>query len=144
LQDLTAAFAHEYADRPIPAEGPIDTRPIDATPDTDEFDAIWQQVIAETRARGNDFHLPLSVAYARRLCDAYPQADRELVLVANLLHATGWARVDEDRIISGGLRGDWRKSDIRFAPELHGCEVARRVLPGLGYSDEFIVNVTAI
>ena len=144
LQDLTAAFAHEYAERPIPAEGPIDTRPIDATPDTDEFDAIWQQVIAETRARGNDFHLPLSVAYARRLCDAYPQADRELVLVATLLHDTGWAHVDEDRIISEGFRGDWRKSDIRFEHELQGCEVAKRVLPGLGYSDEFIDKVTAI
>ena len=144
LQDLTAAFAHEYADRPIPAEGPIDTRPIDATPDTDEFDAIWQQVIAETRARGNDFHLPLSVAYARRLCDAYPQADRELVLVATLLHDTGWAHVDEDRIISEGFRGDWRKADIRFEHELQGCEVAKRVLPGLGYSDEFIDKVTAI
>jgi len=100
LQDLTAAFAHEYAQRPIPADGPIDTSPIDTTPDTDEFDAMWRQVIPETRARGNDFHLPLSAAYARRLCDAYPQADRELGLVATLLYDTGWAHVDEGRIIS--------------------------------------------
>lgn len=144
LQDLTTAFAQQYAQRPIPATGPINTNPIDSTPDTDEFDAIWQQVVPETRARGNHFHLPLSVAYARRLCDAYPEADRQLVLVATLLHDTGWAHVDEDRIISEGFRGDWRKADIRFEHEAQGCEVARRVLPGLGYSQEFIEKVCAI
>ena len=89
----------------------------------------------------------LTAAFAhgiRRLCDAHPQADRELVLVATLLHDTGWAHVDEDRIISEGFRGDWRKSDIRFEHEAQGCEVAKRVLPDLGYSDEFIDKVTAI
>lgn len=144
LQEQTAAFAQQYAHRPIPAEGPIDTSPIDSTPDTDEFDALWRKVIPETRARGNDFHLPLSVAYAHRLCEAYPQADRQLVLIATLLHDTGWAHVDEDRIISEGFRGDWRQADIRYEHEVQGCLVARRVLPDLGYSDEFVENVCAI
>lgn len=144
VQNRAAEFAQQYAHRPIPAQGPIDTSPIDTTPDTAEYNAIWQQVIAETRARGNDFHLPISVAYARRLCDAYPQADRELVLVSTLLHDTGWAHVDEDRIISEGFRGDWRTSDIRFEHERQGCIVAGRVLPGLGYSQEFIDSVCAI
>lgn len=144
LQEQTAAFAQQYAHRPIPAEGPIDTSPIDSTPDTDEFDALWQKVIPETRARGNDFHLPLSVAYAHRLCEAYPQADRRLVLIATLLHDTGWAHVDEDRIISEGFRGDWRQADIRYEHEVQGCLVARRVLPDLGYSDEFVERVCAI
>lgn len=144
LQQQTAAFAQQYAQRPIPAQGPIDTSPIDSTPDTDEFDALWQKVIPETRARGNDFHLPLSVAYAHRLCEAYPQADRRLVLIATLLHDTGWAHVDEDRIISEGFRGDWRQADIRYEHEVQGCLVARRVLPDLGYSDEFVERVCAI
>lgn len=144
LQEQTAAFAQQYAQRPIPAKGPIDTSPIDTTPDTDQLDALWQTVIPETRARGNDFHLPVSVAYAHRLCDAYPQADRELVLVATLLHDTGWAHVDEDRIISEGFRGDWRQADIRYEHEVQGCQVARRVLPDLGYSDAFIEQVCAI
>ena|SRR5699024_555604 len=144
LQEQTAAFAQQYAQRPIPAKGPIDTSPIDTTPDTDQLDVLWQTVIPETRARGNDFHLPVSVAYAHRLCDAYPQADRELVLVATLLHDTGWAHVDEDRIISEGFRGDWRQADIRYEHEVQGCQVARRVLPDLGYSDAFIEQVCAI
>lgn len=144
LQEQTAAFAQQYAQRPIPAQGPIDTSPIDSTPDTDEFDALWRKVIPESRARGNDFHLPLSVAYAHRLCEAYPQADRQLVLIATLLHDTGWAHVDEDRIISEGFRGDWRQADIRYEHEVQGCLVARRVLPDLGYSDEFVERVCAI
>ena len=144
LQDQTAAFAEQYTQRPIPAEGPIDTRPIDVTPDTDQFNALWQLVVPESRARGNDFHLPLSVAYAHRLCDAYPRADRELVLVATLLHDTGWAHVDEDRIISEGFRGDWRQADIRYEHEVQGCEVAKRVLPDLGYSEDFVAKVCAI
>lgn len=144
LQEQTAAFAEQYTDRPIPADGPIDTRPIDFTPDTDAYDAIWEHVIGETRARGNDFHLPISVAYARRLCDAHPAADRELVIVATLLHDTGWAHVDEDRIISEGFRGDWRQADIRYEHEVQGCKVARRVLPDLGYSDAFVDKICAI
>src|SRR5699024_9189354 len=144
LQEQTAAFAEQFANRPIPATGPIDTSPIDATPDTDEYDAIWQRVVTETRARGNDFHLPISVAYAQRLCDAYPTADRELVLIATLLHDTGWSHVDENRIISEGFRGDWRKADIRYEHEVQGCKVARRVLPDLNYSPEFVEKVCAI
>jgi HD superfamily phosphodiesterase len=105
---------------------------------------VWKAVVSETRARGNDIHLPISVAYAERLCTAYPEAERELVLVATLLHDTGWARVDESRIISEGFAGDWRRAAIRYEHEHQGCVVAREVLPGLGYSDEFIDRVTAI
>ncbi|MDR7348452.1 HD domain-containing protein [Enteractinococcus fodinae] len=68
-------------------------------------------------------------AYARRLCDAYLQADRELVLIATLLHDTGWAHVDEERIISEDFCGDGLKAKIRYEHEVQGCEVAKRVLP---------------
>ena len=104
----------------------------------ESLNQVWAAVVPETRARRNDFHLPISLAYARRLCDAHPQANRELVLVATLLHDTGWAHVDESKIISDGFRGDWRKAEIRFEHERLGCAVARRVLPSLGYSTEFI------
>ncbi|MDD0857804.1 HD domain-containing protein [Arthrobacter alpinus] len=90
--------------------------------------------MTETRTRGNDIHLPISLAYASRLCDAHPEADRELIMVSVLLHDTGWAHVDESRIISEGFSGDWRKAAIRYEHEVEGCKVARRVLPPLGYS----------
>ena len=143
--DPGAAFAAAYPQRPIPATGDVDTSPISLTPALDaDLEPLWKSVVPETRTRGNDIHLPISLAYARRLCAAYPGADAELVLAATLLHDTGWAHVDETKIISEGFSGDWRKADIRFEHERHGCAVARRVMPPLGYGANFIESVCAI
>lgn len=143
--DPGASFAATYPRLPLPATGPVDTSPICLTPALDPgMEPLWTAVVPETRARGNDIHLPISLAYARRLCDAHPEADRELVLVSTLLHDTGWAHVDESKIISEGFRGDWRQADIRYEHEREGCDVARRVLPPLGYADAFIEAVCAI
>ncbi|MGO4121722.1 HD domain-containing protein [Arthrobacter sp. YAF16] len=140
-----ADFAAAYPVRPIPAPGPVDTAPIATTPAAlGELDGLWRAVVHETRTRGNDIHLPISLAYAERLCRAYPDADAELVRVATVLHDTGWAHVDESRIISEGFAGDWRKAAIRYEHEKQGCDVARRVLPDLGYDAEFIERVCAI
>ncbi|VFA90642.1 Predicted HD superfamily hydrolase [Nocardia farcinica] len=132
-------------ERPIPAPGPVDTSSITLTPALGaDLDPIWKAVVAETRARSNDIHLPISLAYAERLCNAFPTADRQLVRVAIQLHDTGWGRVDEERILSEGFSGEWRKAEIRFEHERQGCVIAREVLPPLGYSDEFVDQVCAI
>lgn len=136
-------FAATYPIRPIPVEGRVDTTTICDTPTTG-FDDLWKAIEPETRTRGNDVHLPVSTAYAERLCDAYPQADRELVIVTIMLHDTGWAHVDESRIISEGFAGDWRKAAIRYEHEREGCLVARRVLPELGYSADAVDRVCEI
>lgn len=142
---LARRFEQAFPVRPIPATGPVDLQPITETPPVGEdLDDLWRAVEAESRARRNDIHLPLSLAFAERLCDAYPEADRLLVRVATLLHDTGWAHVDESRIVSEGFGPDWRRSNIRFEHERQGCLVARRVLPGLGYDDAFIDRVCAI
>jgi hypothetical protein len=130
---------------PVPVAGRVDTSPISLTPaGGTDLDPVWAAVVTETRTRSNDIHLPISLAYAERLCAAYPAADRLVVRVAILLHDTGWGRVDEDRILSEGFAGDWRKAAIRYEHEAEGCKVARRVLPGLGYSAEFIERVCEI
>lgn len=130
---------------PIAAAGPIDISPITLSPAGGvDLDPIWTAVVPETRARSNDIHLPISLAYAERLLRAHPEANATLVRVAILLHDTGWGRVDESRIISEGFGGDWRKADIRFQHEQQGCEIAREVLPGLGYDTEFVDAVCAI
>lgn len=137
------AFAADYSVRPIPAAGPVVTEPIATTPSTG-LDELWAAITPETRTRGNDVHLPISLAYAQRLCQAYPTADRDLVLTAITLHDTGWAHVDESRILSEGFTGDWRKAAIRYEHEEKGCDVARRVLPTLGYSEGYVEKVTEI
>lgn len=130
---------------PIDTALAVDTSPISTTPSTaTDLDPIWARVVPETRARSNDIHLPISLAYAERLCAVHPEADALLVRVAILLHDTGWGRVDEERILSEGFSGDWRKADIRYEHERQGCLIAEEVLPELGYDDEFIARVTTI
>lgn len=128
----------------LPTPVPADTSPISAWGSGDDLDPIWRAVVSESRVRANDIHLPISFAFAERLCEAYPEADSLVVRVAILLHDTGWARVDETRIISEGFSGDWRKADIRFEHERHGCDIAREVLPPLGYDAQFVTRVTDI
>lgn len=138
-------MTHPLPPTPVAATGPVDTTPITLTPaDGVDLDPVWKSVVPETRIRGNDIHLPISLAYAERLCRAYPQADSRLVRVAILLHDTGWGRVDETRIISEGFGGDWRKAAIRFEHEKQGCVIAREVLPPLGYDEQFVDDVCAI
>ncbi|MGO4857288.1 HD domain-containing protein [Arthrobacter sp. 2MCAF14] len=141
----SVAFANAFPLRPLPPMGPVNTDPIATTPSTGH-DELWSAIVPETRSRANDLHLPIVAAYAARLCDAYPEADRELVMVATILHDTGWAHVDQSRIVSEGFRGsgDWRQAIIRYEHEVEGMKVARRVLPGLGYEDAFIERVCEI
>lgn len=122
----------------------VDTSPIVAAPVARDLDPLWKSVEPEMRARSNDIHIPMSFAYAERLCEAFPEADALVVRVAILLHDTGWGRVDESRILSEGFSGDWRKAEIRFEHERQGCIIAREVLPPLGYDEEFIARVTEI
>lgn len=123
---------------------PVDTSPIHADERDRDLDPIWRAIVAESRTRANDIHLPISFAFAERLCDAYPEADALVVRVAILLHDTGWARVDETRILSEGFTGDWRRADVRYEHERHGCDIAREVLPPLGYDEDFVRRVIDI
>lgn len=108
------------------------------------LDALWKAVEEPLRSRGNDIHTPLSFAFAEFLLDAHPEADPLVVRTAILLHDTGWSRCDESKIFTEGFQGDWRKSDIRVLHEKEGCNIAREVLPGLGYDDATIKKVTDI
>jgi len=135
----------ELPPTPVVASGPVDTSPISLTPAAGtDLDPVWAAVVPETRTRSNDIHLPISLAYAERLCAAHPDADRLVVRMAILLHDTGWGRVDEQRILAEGFTGDWRKAAIRYEHEKQGCIIAREVLPPLGYDDDFIDAVADI
>lgn len=108
------------------------------------LDGVWRAATQALRARSNDIHTPLSFAFAEFLLEAHPEADAEVVRVAILLHDSGWSRVEESRILAEGFQGDWRKSDVRYLHEVEGCNIAREILPSLGYDAAFIEKVTTI
>ena len=109
------------------------------------LDDLWRAAEPYMRARRNDIHIPLSFYFAELILDDYPDANELVTRVAILLHDTGWARVDAQKIIDEGFRSDnWRQSDVRIQHEIEGCNIARELLPGLGFDDDFIVKVTDI
>lgn len=145
-QKTSAPMINPLPPIPVATSLPVDTSPIAMTPARgDDLDPIWAAVVPQTRTRANDIHLPISLAYAERLCDAYPVANALLVRVSILMHDTGWGRIDESRILREAFAGDdWRKAAIRCEHEKQGCEIAREVLPPLGYDAPFVEAVVAI
>ena len=108
-------------------------------------DHVWKAAEPFMRTRMNDVHLPLTLLYAELILDTEPEADELVTRVAAMLHDVGWSRVDEEKILSEGFRSDnFLTSDIRVQHEIFGCDIAREILPGCGFDDEFITKVTDI
>lgn len=108
-------------------------------------DNVWVAAEPFMRTRMNDVHLPLTLMYAEFILDTEPEADELVTRVAAMLHDVGWSRVDEEKIFTEGFRSDnFMTSDIRVQHEIYGCDIAREILPGCGFDDEFITKVTDI
>jgi HD superfamily phosphodiesterase len=106
---------------------------------------VWEAALPYLRARKNDVHIPLSYAYAERLLESHPDADRDVVLLAILLHDIGWAVVDQDELARGETPGpEMHSSDLRAMHEREGARLAREILGGLDYPAEVVDEVAAI
>ena len=90
----------------------------------DRYEPVWAAAAPYLRARKNDVHVPLSYGWAERLLEAYPSADRDVVLTAIILHDCGWAVVD----FSGERLETTRTSDRRRAHEIEGARIAREIV----------------
>lgn len=136
---MSMTFNHTFANTRTYGNGDLPTG------NYTNIDHVWQAAEPFTRSRMNDIHLPLTVLYAEFILDNHPEADELVTRVAALLHDTGWSRVDEGKILSEGFRSDnFMTSDIRVQHEIFGCDIAREILPGCGFDDEFITKVTDI
>jgi hypothetical protein len=112
---------------------------------TDRYDAVWRAAEPYMRARKNDIHIPLSFAWALRLLQAHPQADRDVVCLAILLHDIGWYSIDMADIIEKGFSGpDMLRSDVRYLHESEGVRLARPLLRDAGWSDDVTAQVCGI
>lgn len=111
---------------------------------TTRYDAVWRRAEPYMRARKNDVHVPLSFAWAQRLLDAHPEADRDVVSLAILLHDIGWYSIDMEDIIEKGFGPNMMQSDVRFLHESEGVRLSRPVLEETGWPEEVILAVAEI
>jgi hypothetical protein len=115
------------------------------TSDLSRYDPVWRAAEPYLRARKNDVHVPLSFAWAVRLLDDHPTANRDVCLLAILLHDIGWYSIDMDRIISEGFAGpNPLQSDVRYLHEAEGVRLGAEVLRATGWPEDIIAQVCEI
>lgn len=109
------------------------------------YDPVWRAAEPYMRARKNDVHIPLSFAWAQRLLDEYPEADRDVCSLAILLHDIGWYSIDMEDIIEKGFRGpNMLQSDVRYLHEAEGVRLGTGVLTATGWDQDVIAQVCEI
>ena len=116
------------------------TQPDPAT----RYDTVWQKAEPYLRARKNDVHVPLSFGWAQHLLTEHPQADRDIVSLAILLHDIGWYSIDMADIIEKGFGPNMMQSDVRFFHESEGVRLCRPVLEETGWPEDVILAVCDI
>lgn len=112
--------------------------------DETRYDAVWRAAETYLRARKNDVHVPLSYAFAERLLQHHPEADRDVVLLAILLHDIGWWTIDSEEIFTKGFGPNMMESEVRFRHEAEGVRLSREILTALDWPEEVIAAVGAI
>lgn len=113
--------------------------------DLKRYDPVWRAAEPYMRARKNDVHIPLSFAWAQRLLDHYTAADRDVCVLAILLHDIGWFTIDNETIINEGFRSDnFLQSDVRYLHEAEGVRLGTEVLRETGWSEVVIAQVCEI
>lgn len=118
---------------------------LEKNPDLSRYDDVWRACEPYMRARKNDIHIPLSFDWAQRLLVEYPDADRDIVSLAILLHDIGWYSIDMEDIIEKGFSGpDMLQSDVRYLHESEGVRLSRPVLENAGWSEDVILAVCEI
>ena len=115
------------------------------THDPARYDPVWRAAEPYMRARKNDVHIPLSFDWAWRLLEHFPPADRDVCLLAILLHDIGWWAIDMETILAEGFRGaNILQSDVRYRHEAEGVRLAVPVLRDTGWSEAVIAQVCEI
>ena len=115
------------------------------THDLTRYDPVWRAAEPYMRARKNDVHIPLSFAWCVKLLTHFPQADRDVCLLAILLHDIGWWAIDMEEIIAQGFRSEnILQSDVRYRHEAEGVRLGAEVLRRTGWSEAIIAQVCEI
>lgn len=113
--------------------------------DTARYAPVWRAAEPYMRARKNDIHIPLAFNWTIEILESYPQADRDVCMLAILLHDIGWWAIDMEDIIQPGFRGENPlQSDVRYRHEAEGVRLGTEVLRQTGWSEHVIAQVCEI
>ncbi len=108
-----------------------------------EDEPVWRLAVENLHVRSNDVHTAYSYGLATALCDLHPEADRDIVLPAIILHDTGWSKVPEAEVLEAIRPGGGRK-DLVIAHEKAGAAIAADILGELGHAPAKIDAIVAI
>jgi HD superfamily phosphodiesterase len=99
-----------------------------------QLDEIYALAEPYWQTRSNEIHVPEAFDLARRLLEAHPEADADVVLPAILLHDCGYFLVPEEDHLKGlaGAPIGW-EADITRRHELEGARLAGEILAKVGY-----------
>ncbi|MDF3416105.1 HD domain-containing protein [Sulfitobacter sp. M57] len=118
---------------------------LDLSQGFERYDPVWRAAKPYMRARKNDVHIPLSFAWAAQLLETYTEADRDICLLAILLHDIGWHSIDMQDIIEKGFSGpNMLQSDVRYLHEEEGVRLGTEVLRSTAWDDATIDAVCEI
>ena len=104
---------------------------------------VWALAVEHLHVRSNDGHTAYSYGLAAALCDLHPEADRDVVLPAIILHDTGWSCVPEGEVLEA-IRPGGGRHDLVIRHEKEGAAIAADVLAHLGRDPGRIEQVVAI
>jgi len=107
------------------------------------YDEIYRKAERYLDTRQNEVHVSLSYDFARRLLAHYPNADKEIVLPAIVLHDVGWKMVPEEKQLSafGPKAKDKKTQRIH---ETEGVKIAEEILTLLNYDNDKILEILSI
>lgn len=106
-------------------------------------EAIWRLAAEHLRVRSNDAHTVYAYGLAAALCDLHPEADRDVVLPAILLHDTGWSRVPEAEVLEA-IRPGSARTDLVVLHEKEGAVIAGQILGSLGHDPARTAEIVRI
>jgi hypothetical protein len=113
--------------------------------DAARYDPVWRAAEPYMRARKNDVHIPLAYHWTVQLLEHYPEANRDVCLLAIILHDIGWWAIDMEDIIQQGFRSENPlQTDVRYRHEQEGVRLGREVLQNTGWSEDIIAQVCEI
>ncbi len=108
-----------------------------------QYQPIWERAKPYLKTRSNDTHTEYCYYFAEQLCEAHPEADREIVLLAIILHDVGWSTVPEDKQLQS-FGPHMIYPDLRRQHETEGAKIAGEILLSLDYSADMISKITDI